>query len=657
MRRFLFFVMIFTGVNVVCSTTLSHRAKVSSLSIVEGSEIEGQSDSIIRLKEVDVAIQRQKEFAESGKVVRTISAKEIALLPVQSLDALLESVPGIDVRQRSNGGTQADVSLRGGTFDQVLILLNGVNISDPQTGHHNLNIPLDFSEITKVEILQGAAARKYGNQAFSGAINIITDPHQKPKLTADIHYGSFQTSHQKLSFASGNEKIRQFTSVSNGMSEGYRTNTDYRLLNVYNHTAIQLKTAGKVDVQMSYQQKAYGAQGFYSLTYPNQFEQTKTMFGSAGWSLDKDKYAVSVKSYWRKHYDRFELFRNMDGALSWYTGHNYHLTDVYGASAQGSYYSNIGKFSAGLETRVEHIFSTALGVLMDEQQANVFEPNHPFTKEANRSMQTFFVDYTRNFGNLHLSAGGSTLYSNDFGWNTNLGGELSWQVSAPLNVYVSANSASRLPTFTDLYLVNSVQKGNPDLQAEKAMNYESGLKYNTSKWKADVSVFLRQGRNIIDWVRYIGMAKWESMNLSEVNTSGFELSAEYLVGKSWLKNVKTGYGYLHSDKQAVGYDSKYTLDNLKHHFNVKTESEPVKKWTMFWDFSFQDRAGNYIESGDIVVDYEPVYLMNHRSQYAFKNFVVYVDVNDILNQQVVDFGGLPLPGISVLGGIKFQLKD
>lgn len=618
---------------------------------------ETPTDSVVQLKAVEVAVEQQKEFTATGKVVRTISAGEIALLPVQSIDALLESLPGVDIRQRSTGGTQADISLRGGTFDQVLVLLNGVNITDPQTGHHNLNIPIDFSEISRIEILQGAAARRYGNQAFSGAINIITDPHQKNKLTADISYGSFGTSHQKLSYSSGNNLLKQFTSVSNGMSDGYITNTDYQILNAFHHTSLNLRKSGMVDVQLSYQQKSFGAQGFYTQVYPYQFEHTRTMFGSAGWKMDKDLLSFSAKAYWRKHYDRFELFRDMEGALPWYSGHNYHLTDVYGASAQASYNSTFGDFTAGIESRNEHIYSTALGTSMGEARTNIFEQSHPFTKEAGRLLHTGFIDYSGKTGDFQYSAGGSVLYSNDFGWNTNFGGDVNWNVfSSPFNLFASANTASRLPTFTDLYLVNSVQKGNPNLQAEKALNFEAGLKYTTSRLKADFSYFIRQGRNIIDWVRYTGMTKWESMNMTTLNTTGFELSADYQTSVQWLKNIHAGYANVQTDKQAVGYDSRYILDNLKHHFNLQFESEPVKKWTMIWGVNFQDRAGNYIENGDIVVDYPPFMTLNHRSQYAFKNFIVYADINNVLNQQAVDFGGLPLPGISVTGGLKFILR-
>jgi iron complex outermembrane receptor protein len=188
----------------------------------------------------------------------------------------------VDIRQRGVGGTQADISIRGGSFDQVLILLNGVNITDPQTGHYNLDIPVELSDVQSVEILQGSAARMYGPNAFSGAINIVTNNQEKSQLSAQLTAGSFDTFMQSLSGTIRAGKISSFNTITHKSSAGYIPNTDYQMLNAFSHTTFSANKYGTFDLQLGYQQKSYGANAFYSFKYPSQFDYTKTFFGAPG---------------------------------------------------------------------------------------------------------------------------------------------------------------------------------------------------------------------------------------------------------------------------------------------------------------------------------------------------------------------------------------
>ncbi|HRZ98854.1 MAG TPA: TonB-dependent receptor plug domain-containing protein, partial [Paludibacter sp.] len=247
-----------------------------------------QTDTVhVNLSGIDVVAERNKIFSDMGRIVTVLSKKDIQKLSVNSIDELLESIPGIDIRNRGINGTQADISMRGGSFDQVLVLLNGVNITDPQTGHYNLDIPLDLADVMRVEVLQGSSARIYGPNAFSGAINIVTEKNIKKELTGQLTGGSYNSFGQSLTAALGSEKIQSFISLSHKSSEGYRENTDFRMYNAFSQTIIRTENAGKFDFQASYQQKAYGANGFYSLAYPNQFDFTRTIFSALNWSLSK----------------------------------------------------------------------------------------------------------------------------------------------------------------------------------------------------------------------------------------------------------------------------------------------------------------------------------------------------------------------------------
>lgn len=611
----------------------------------------------VNMQELQVNARLNKEFSEAGKVVKVIYANEINLMPIKSLDDLLEKIAGVDIRQRGIGGTQADISLRGGSFDQVLIMLNGINITDPQTGHHNLNIPLDFTEISRIEVLQGSAARRYGNQAFSGAINIVTEPSEKNTIRAELTGGSYNTFTEKLSVALGKKSLRNFTSFSHYGSAGYTNNTDYDHTNLFNQTQFKNDKLGTFDFQAAYQEKAFGANGFYTLKFPDQFEYTQTAFASLSWNKNIQDLSLVARAYWRNNYDRFELFRDNENAPSWYTSHNYHQTDVIGGLLNASYFSMIGKFSGGVESRYDHIFSTVLGETMTTGRPNHHETKKPvyYNHEAARLVNTAFVDYTKNWENFNLSAGGSLSYSQDYGQQYHYGADLSYFLNQSLALYSSANTASRLPTFTDLYYKSATQDANPNLLPENSTTFELGIKLNNYPWKASAGIFYRKGHNIIDWVLLPSETKWKSMNLTGLNTLGTDLSVSYKFRKSFMKSIDLSYTFLTADKEATGYDSKYALDYMKHQILLNINHSVVKNVSMNWNMNYFDRAGGYTDfTSGVLTSYAPYLLISNRTSWKIRQLTIFVDLDNILNKEYVDFGGLPLPGIQFYGGLSFR---
>lgn len=128
-----------------------------------------------------------------------LSQKEIDILPVESITDLLNFLGGVDLQRRGRGVAQADFSMRGSTFEQVLILIDGVRINDPQTGHHNSDISLTLSDIQRVEILPGHSSSLYGSHGYGGMIHIITVKPDKNRFQCEFSGGSYQTYSGKIS--------------------------------------------------------------------------------------------------------------------------------------------------------------------------------------------------------------------------------------------------------------------------------------------------------------------------------------------------------------------------------------------------------------------------------------------------------------------------
>jgi len=618
------------------------------------------ADSItINLNQLDVNAYQQQLKTGTGRVLTIIDRANIQQLPVQSLDDLLDVVSGVDIRQRGVGGTQSDISVRGGSFDQVLILLNGVNITDPQTGHYNLDVPVDLTDVSRIELLQGSAARLYGPNAFSGAINIVTNSKSGNSATAQLSAGSYGTFSQSVSGNFGTKKLSSFASFSNKWSNGYIPNTDYKIKNAFSHSTFSTGNAGKFDLQLAYQQKSYGANAFYSFKYPAQFDHTQTFFSALNWQFSKQNFDFMAQTYYRKHYDRYELYRDsISSKPTWYAGHNYHLTDVYGGKATTTFHSRFVKSTVGVDIRNEHIFSNTLGKVLDEPVNNVFDNRADFSKEDNRLLATTFADFSKSINRLNLSVGGSATYTKQYEVLWFGGADMTYNFTDAFRTYLSVNNAVNLPTYTDLYLQTAINKGNVDLLPGKSSTLEMGAKYTKQHLKMSGAAYYRVGNDVIDWVLFPTATKWESINHNKLNAFGIDLMAQYDFKNSFLRSATFAYSYISLDKIAVNFDSKYALDYLRHKAVLTVNHSVYGKLSTQWKFAYNDRAGNYTDfATSELVEYKPFIMTDVRLLWNEKYFSIFADGNNLLNAAYADYGGLVQPGINFNVGIRVKLSN
>ncbi|HET7733084.1 MAG TPA: TonB-dependent receptor [Paludibacter sp.] len=627
------------------------------ISVVAFQYVRGQerADSV-NLSDVEVNASRNKLYSEMGRVLTVIEKAEITRSAVQSLDQLLDYVAGIDIRQRGVNTTQADISVRGGSFDQVLVLLNGVNITDPQTGHFNLDIPLNLSDVSRVEILQGSSARVLGPNAFSGAINIVTESSAKKALNVELTAGSFNTFGESVSGNFGSAKFHTFASVNHKSSDGYMANTDFNFSNAFAQSTLNTKSAGKFDLQLAAQLKDFGANSFYSLAYPNQFESSKTFMAALNWTKTSGRWLFNAQAYWRRHHDRFELIRDSISVKPvWYKTHNYHMTDVTGGKASAAYLSKLGKTTLGVDIRNEHIFSNVLGVVMDSMRAPL-EKNGFFTKENNRLIETAMLDHSLKINKWYLSAGAAVTNSTAFGVNGFGGIDIAYEFNENVRIFADANSAVRLPTFTDLYYKSATQIANPNLQPEKSQTIEVGTKVLQSDWKLDATVFYRMGQNVIDWVQLPTETVWNSKNLTAVNALGTNLSVVHYFENSVIKKVSTSYSYLQMDKSAENYISKYALDYLKHKFIVSVDYQLLKSLSASWTGSYLVRSGTYtLPTTTVLQNYQPYFLLDGKLVWSEGKYDIFASANNIFDTKYFDYGGLTQPGINFNVGVRLKL--
>ena len=626
--------------------------------ILQSLNLSSQTDTV-HLKETEVMSSRVPAlYRESARVIQVITKEELAKAPVQSLTQLLEYALNVDIRQRGDYGVQADVSIRGGSFEQCLILLNGVKMNDPQTGHHNMNLPVDLQDIDRIEVLQGPAARIYGSNAFTGAINIITASKKENRLKLSSVIGENQLYATNASLSLANRKIKHYFSAGKKGSDGYIDNTDFDIANLFYQNNIQLKKAN-IGLQTGYNNKQFGANSFYSAKYPNQFEQTKVFFANA---IYKNPYFYNLTTniYYRRHQDRFELFRT--NPASWYKTHNYHLTQTYGADANMNFQTCMGKTAFGIEFRSENILSNVLGEPMNDTIDVPGEALGKFTKSHHRENIGIFGEQSYTYGNFLISGGLLLNWNSDFDSKVSAGFDVSYDFDKRWKWFGSVNQSMRMPTYTDLYYVGPTNKGNINLKPEEAIAYETGIKYNSNAVNAHIAVFRRDANNLIDWVKHPDSAKWESRNLTNIITNGFEFSSkvnlERLIYKGFIiNNIGLSYSYLNQEKSSDNFVSYYALDYLKHKITVYLEHRIYKRLKADWAMTYQERMGTYT---DIITTKEtsyPKYItVDLRVSYVSDNWNCFLEAANLFDKKYQDIGNIQMPGRWLRAGVNISLN-
>lgn len=626
-----------------------------------------ESDSIsskITLNEIQVSGKRAPGiYQETGRQIAVISREQIEKLPAQSIQGLLRTALGVDIRERGPLGMQADISMRGGSFDQVMVLLNGINVTDPQTGHYGLNLPVDLASVERIEILRGPAARVHGPNAFDGAINFVTKSGSENKVSAQLTAGDhgLYNLHAGLSHRKG--AFGNYFSAQKGASDGYIDNTDFDILNLYYRGQVT-REQSKFSLQLGYNDKSYGANSFYSASYPNQFDANRTLFAAA--SMESSGL-IRIRSdvYWRRHHDRFELFRNYIGAASWYTGHNYHLSETAGASLNATTSWSLGTTSLGAELRSESIWSNVLGLPMDKPLDVPGENEGQFTRSFNRTNFSVFAEHNIYFGRFDLSGGVLINRHSNSGYGVDWypGIDLSYRLTTLLKWTASYNRSLRMPTFTDLFYSGPTNVGNPNLKPERAETYETAFRLRNETYSASVGGFYRIGRDLIDWGRIPGETVYTTSNINRVEALGTEAAADLLLselipGQTLLRSLSVNYSYVWQDKVSdEGYESYYVLDHLRQKLNISfIHGLGLPNVEVNWNMQYRDRAGYYTKSDGTRVDHTPFWLTDLRVSWNKGNYGLYAEASNLFDATYSDLSELRQPGLWLKLGARIELK-
>jgi vitamin B12 transporter len=600
-------------------------------------------------------------FPQVARMVKVIQQEEIAAAPVQSIQDLLEYIASVDIRQRGLNGVQADLTIRGGSFDHAMVLINGTVLSDPQTGHFNLDIPVDIDAVQRIEILNGPAARVYGAGAFTGAVNIIVKPgsenYCKGLLTAG-RYG-----YNRLAFTGSLKtgRVNNLLAVAHSGSSGYTDNTDFSVENIY-YTGHFFSQASALKLQAGYQQKNFGANGFYSPRYPDQYEQNNTTLLSLDFKTGS-KFVFQSDSYWRRKQDHYLLQRDNPGFYQ-----NYHRNQSVGSQVTGQFTAGKIVSLTGLDLHYDDIISTSIGLDNPHPVKIRNEDSLFYTKQYNRTTLSLFQEYGLNNGKFSITAGYMVNWNSDNTAKLSFfpGVDLRYCFTDAVSTFISINRTVRFPSFTDLFYNDPSHQGNLSLEPDRMISAEGGLHAEWPFLITSAALYSSSGKDIIDWLWSYETNRYSPVNLDRISMFGIELQADIPLAKaigphSPVQDIRLGYNFLNVHKSLSDSLSKYY--NLKHKFTLSIRHKIIARIHAMWTICYQDRMGSYIQylaadSQYFSSPYKPFVLLDGNITWEAGNFMVFIEASNLLNTQYIDAGSVFQPGRWIRAGIKarFEIK-
>ncbi|MBH45026.1 MAG: TonB-dependent receptor [Flavobacteriaceae bacterium] len=594
------------------------------------AQLDSPSDSLFnqKLEEVFLSSNRlETTLTQNSKTINIITADQIRKSGVTHLVDILQQIGGVDIQRRGTGPTQADLKIRGGTFDQTLLLIDGIKLDDAQTGHHTLNFLPPPQMVARIEIIKGPAARAYGQNALTGAINIVTQTETPKMLSVDLQHGSYDQTNGSLYVSDTKEKTSLIGFVSKNTSDGYRYNSDY------NHNQYFVKSSfnrHKTPLHMitSFSDRKFGANGFYaSPSAVDQYEETQGSLVSLSQRHQLGNWIFKPKLYWRRGQDMYEYIRNNPKIYR-----NLHITHKVGGALDVSLPSKLGITGVGVDISKVSIRSNNLG-------------------NRKRTMMNFFLEHRFYFfdNTLDITPGISINYFSDFGTHSFPGVDLGWQLNSNVRVYANAGATFRIPTFTDLFYSDPSTLGNANLKPEEANTKEVGIRFTKSKVTASVAYFNRKSKNLIDFVKNSddSSVPFMAQNIQEVTTNGIDLELlHHLKFNSQLHQFKINYSYLNNSLEKSDYSfSRYSINNdLKHHITGTYNLALSQVFDTLIALKYVERNSGIVYR---VVDIS--------AQLTLRQFLLSFYFNNIFNTRYWESNLVPMPKGNGLIGVRYSL--
>lgn len=598
--------------------------------------------------------------SRTGRNLVIIKGEDISRLPVNSIDELLRYVPGLEVQARGPMGAQSDFVLRGGTFQQVLVVIDGMRVNDPNTGHFNSYIPVTPGEIDRIEILKGAASAIYGSEAVGGVIHIITKAFAGITRAQQSYNASVTGGAYGLWNVGGNAFINTGkTAISAGVLSNNTDGQDQRgtkgflHLNTFSLSASHhINDKWQLALRSSYDTRYFGAQGFYT-------------------TAASDTARENVSTWWNQLQLKYQSGKDKFSLLAGYKS----VTDTYRFNGLGAANASDSKLFQTLAV-YEHAFSekTAVTGGLQFQDKSISSNDRG---DHNLQQAAAFVGVTQKIGERFLVNPALRL-----DWNEESGYELVPQLNLSyradwVQLRASAGKTIRDADFTERYnnyekaLVATGQRvGNPALTSEHSFSYEAGADFFIhDRIRISSTVFRREQSDVIDWTPtpYADMPRQSNLaptgtyalakNISKVNTTGLETDVQYIQPLAHQHKIVLNAGLVWMDTEVPsGTASFYIVSNARFLTNFSAQYV-APRWSLSVNGLYKERNAQSAPGIKAFVD-KSYFVMNVKAEYFVikERLAIFAQADNILDKSYQDLLGAQMPGVWLMGGARFSLN-
>jgi iron complex outermembrane receptor protein len=611
------------------------------------------AQQIVNLDPLSVTSSRlPQKTTETGRSITVLDAKTIQQYPIQSLDDLLKYTTSVEIQQRGPAGSQADIVIRGGTFQQVLVLLDGIKINDPITGHFSAYMPIAISQIERIEILRGPAAAIYGSEAVGGVINIISKTfssfikEKNSKGNASVAAGEYGYLSANAEFTKTNKRVNYSLAAQTANANGQMlraNNRGYFNNHLFSaNAAMELKKNWRLLFHSSFDSRDFAAQNFYTgfisdtatekvNTWWNHVKLKHTTYNSSD-ELDLtykntfDQYVFNPKAIANKNKSGLILLQYLHSkTVSAAFFYNYGILaeeKTIQSNDRGNHHNtNIAGFGSFIYKVKKLTLGSGLRLVNDRNYGTAFLP------QANLAYRTGIVVFKINAGRAIRSADFTERYNN---YNKTI--------------------------------VNSGNIGNPNLNAEKSWSYETGADLVLPNLRISGTVFYRNQDEVIDWTptpyadmpRKINLAPTGSFalakNIKKVNTSGIELDINY--SRRFNSNqqlyITASATFLHSES-SDSIPSFYIISHAKSLLQ-QTVLYTYKNIGLGITSIYKERKSLEAPGIKALIN-KNYWLVNAKLDYRFKRFAAFVAIDNIGNIEYSDLLGSRMPGSWTKAGL------
>lgn len=615
------------------------------------------SQDTISLDPVSIsATLKPLSVSKTGRNIIILKGEQFSKMPVHSIDELLRYVPGVEVQSRGPMGSQSDIVMRGGTFQQVLVVVDGLRLNDPNSGHFTGYIPIAPSEIDRIEIVKGASSAIYGSEAVGGVIHIITksfaskNHDSKKQMILQATGGEYGL----WSINAGGTWQKKHTVISGGILSNNADGQQQRgTMGYFNNNTLSL-SAGHyfnenlhISARSSYDNRDFSAQNFYTTFKSDTANETvETFWNQLNLTYKKDKNKFSIDAGYKKVKDRYAF--NSAGVPNRNTSTLLQLLSLYDHT-----FTENTSLAGGIQIQNKKIISNDRG-------------------DHNLLQTAAFVVLNQSLGNFTLMPALRVDNTENSGTEVVPQLNLSYKIDK-LQLRASAGNTIRQADFTERYnnynktFVASGSIGNPDLEAERSFSYEAGADFFVNTFlKISATAFKRDQEKLIDYVvtPYSEMPRKVNLsptgtyalakNIAKVNTKGIETDIQFIKHFNSTHKISTTIGLLWLDSES---------SNTVASFYISSHAKFMSNFSILYQHRYFGVSINGLykkrkqnTAPAINATLSPDYfVMNTRVDFfVFKKVTFFIQADNVFDKSYSDLLGSQMPGRWMMGGLKIS---